>query len=278
MTPFARNHAWWEERAALHEDTPLYREMLEKLEAGGDTLLPFDDAVLGDIRGVDVVHLQCHLGTETLSLARRGARVTGVDYSETAVNRARALARRLAVDARFVHSSVQELDRTLDETFDLVYTSYGVLLWLDDLTRWAQVVAHLLRPGGRLILIDTHPLAMSLADDHVSDPLRVRFPYLAGKTPLRFDAAGSYAARDAHTTHNVTYEWPHGLGEIVQSVLDAGLRLTVLTEHPEIFFPAWPELVPTRPGLWRLPDSLHGQYPLTFTLVAVKPPAAGQNR
>ena len=266
--PLDDNLRWWEERAAFHLDTPLYREMVARLEAGRDTFLVLDDAVLGDVKGLDVLHLQCHVGTETLSFARRGARVTGADFSAEALRQAARLAKRFDLPARYVLSSIEELPQHLDQTFDLVYTSYGALCWMDDLDRWARVAARFVAPGGRLVVIDGHPLSTCLEEKCTPDDLRLVHPYLRTSKPLSWDTPGSYAAQEAETTHNRVHQWTFGLGDVVQAVVDSGLVVTRLAEHPVTFFPLFPWLVAADRGLWELPPPLQGRYPLTFTLVA----------
>jgi len=270
--PYALNRARWDERARFHLDTDFYGRYVARLRAGGDCLLPWDDAVLGDLEGLDVLHLQCHVGTDTLSLARRGARVTGVDFSAEAVAKARELAEELGIEARFVVGDVLKLDEVLGGDFDLVYASYGVLCWIGDLRRWSEVAAGFLRPGGRLVLIEDHPLSAAVADEQ-PDPskLLLDWPYLGTGAPIFYEQPGSYADRDAKTEHDRAAEWSHGLGAIVQAVLDAGLALRRLTEHPESFWPRLESMVLGDDGLWRAPPELAGKYPYAFTLEAVRP-------
>lgn len=271
--PYRVNLRRWNERATFHLRTKMYREFVDRLRRGDDALLPFDDAVLGDLSGHDVLHLQCHVGTDTLSLARRGATVTGVDFSSSALDQARTLASELGIAATFVESDVYGLRERLQDDFDLVYTSYGVLCWLGDLGRWAEVAASFLRPGGRLVLIEAHPLATAIAEDEAVDGevLRLDWPCLGQPGPIHLRAPGSYADRDAPTEHDESREWAHGLGEIVQAVLDAGLVVERLQEHPEHFCECVPGMTRGRDRLWRLPEPLHGRFPLTFTLVARRP-------
>ena len=270
--PHETNRAWWDERAALHPDTPLYREAIERLRRGGDALLPLDDEVLGDLAGLDVLHLQCHIGTDTLSLARRGARVTGVDFSPAAIARAGDLSQELGIPATFVESDVVALPQVLQADFDLVYTSYGALCWLADLGRWAEAVARFLRPRGRLVVIDSHPLALAMArEQEAGGPaLRLDWPYLQ-REPIRVEEQGSYADPGAATRRSVTFEWAHGLATVVQAVVDAGLTLERLSENEAGYYPLTSGMVRSDDRLWHLPSPLRGRYPLTYTLVARQP-------
>ncbi len=271
---YADNERWWDERAAFHLDTPMYREFVERLRDGHDALLPFDNRVLGDVDGLDVLHLQCHVGTDTLSLARRGARVTGVDFSEASLQQARGLAADLGIEASFVHGNAIDLPVSLQGPFDLVYTSYGVLCWLDDLMPWAAGIASRLRPGGRLVVIDCHPLWRSRADKPLVDGgVLLRYPYLPQRAAMRFDDAGSYASPTQKTEHDTNHDWSHGIGAMFGAVRRAGLSIDRFEEHPEGYYQATPTMTRGSDRLWRLPEPLHGQFPLTFTLVAKAPTA-----
>lgn len=271
---YEANHRVWEERARFHLETPMYRGYLERLRAGGDTLLPFDDAVLGDLRGRRVLHLQCHVGPDTLSLARRGAEVVGVDFSGEAVEQATKLAREFALAdrVRFLRSDIYALPDVLEGEFDLVYTSYGALCWLHDMGAWAKVAARYVRPSGRLIAIDSHPMGDSIDDEFKGgEQPRLQYRYFAQPEPLRFEDGVNYADPDRKSEHSVSYAWIHSLQDILQSVLDAGLKLTQFREHPECYWRRFPNMTLGEDGLYRLPDELHGRWPLTFSLEARRP-------
>jgi SAM-dependent methyltransferase len=258
------NRELWDTWADAHVVSEFYD--VEAFKAGKDSLEPEDDEV-GNVAGRSLLHLQCHFGMDTLSWARRGARVTGADFSERAITHARALAADLGLDAIFVCAPLHDLPDALDGRFDVVYTSRGVLSWLPDLTRWGQVVAHFLAPGGTFFVHEIHP-AFQVYDDETTEPqLRVRYPYFGGGEPLRFEIQGSYAVADTGRV-GVEYGWSHGLGEIVTALLDAGLRLVSLTELPTLAWRGLPFLVETGDG-WRLPDGFPPQ-PLSFTLRATK--------
>ena len=268
---YATNERWWSERARHHLDTEMYREFVQRLREGKDALLPFDDQVLGSLEGLRVLHLQCHVGTDTLSLARRGAHVTGLDFSADALEQARALAQELDLKATFVQGNAIALPDELTGPFDLVYTSYGALCWLSDLRAWARCIAARLASGGRLVVIDGHPVQHALAEDPVGgNNLVLGYPYL-GSQPDTFDNPGSYADRTIPTEHNRVVEWAHGLGTVVNAVIGSGLVVDSLTEHPEAYCQLVEGMVRGPDRLWRLPEPLHGRYPLTFTLVAHKP-------
>jgi SAM-dependent methyltransferase len=228
-------------------------------------------ADIGPVKGLTLLHLQCHFGLDTLSWARLGAVVTGADLSAASVARARQLADEVGLAARFLQSNLYDLPKVLDETFDIVYTSRGVLGWLPDIRAWAEVVARFVRPGGTFYITEIHPVALALADDGVAPgQLRLAYPYWEHAEAIRLEPQGSYADRTADTTGLVEHGWDHSLGEIVTALIDAGLVLELLREHD---FCEWPLgfLVESPDGRWRLPPDAGGELPLFFSLRARKP-------
>ncbi len=268
----AINLANWNERVAAHVASPDYA--VERFAADPEFLsavVRFDLQRLGDIGGLRAVHLQCHIGTDTISLARLGAQVTGVDFSAPALEQARSLARRTGAGATFVQADIYSAAQAAGEAmFDLVYTGIGALCWLPDIARWARVVADLLRPGGRLFLREGHPMLWSLDDTRTDGLLAVEFPYFETPEPMVFDEPGTYVATDAEFEHTVTQEWNHGLGEIATALMRAGLQITALEEHDTVPWEALPGLMERAPnGEWRLADRPE-RLPHTYTLQAVK--------
>lgn len=223
-----------------------------------------DAPYLGDLSGLDVVHVQCHIGTDTISLARLGGRVTGVDFSPSALAAGLDLAAAAGVDIRFVESELYAIPDALGAEFDLVYTGVGALNWLPDIAGWARVVAGLLRAGGRLYIRDAHPMLMTLDDERADDRLVVALPYFEG-APNRWDTPTTYVDK-LPIAETITYEWNHGLGEIVQAVIDAGLQVTAVREHAYCEWQALPALVEAD-GVWVLPEG-RDRLPLMFTLEA----------
>ena len=202
-------------------------------------MVAFDIPLVGDINGLDVVHLQCHIGTDTLSLIRRGAKsAVGLDFSPASLKAARELAESAhgGEHVRFVEASVYDAGVVLEpETFDLVFTGIGALCWLPDIRKWAQTVASLLKPGGRLFIREGHPMLWTL-DDEVTDKLVVGSTYFEEVEASVYENPGTYVKRESTTEFKYTksMEWNHGLGEIVQAVLDAGMAVTGLVEHRSI--------------------------------------------
>jgi len=264
------NRANWDERAPAHAASPDYG--LDRFVADPTHLHPvvrFDVPRLGDLTGLRGVHLQCHIGTDTISLSRLGARMTGLDFSPAAVAEARRLAERLGDPTDFVESDVYAAADVLDAgAYDLVFTGIGALCWLPSIDRWAAVVARLLKPGGRLFVREGHPVLWSL--DDAADQLVVRYPYFETAEPIVWTEGGTYVTTDAVFTQNVTHEWNHGLGEIVTALLANGLRLTMLVEHDSVPWEALPgRMVRDEHDEWRLTEGRE-RVPLSYTLQAVK--------
>ena len=268
----AVNRANWDERVPAHAASPDYS--VDKFIADPEFLsevVRFDLPLLGDISGQRGVHLQCHIGTDTISLARLGASMTGVDFSGPAVRQARALAGQTGADATFVESDVYQAAEAVGHGgFDFVFTGIGALCWLPSVSRWAQVVADLLRPGGRLFIREGHPMLWTLQDGRDDDLLVVEYPYFERDVPMTFDEEGTYVTTDVVFEHNVTHEWNHGLGEIVTALLDAEMAITGLTEHDSVPWEALPgQMEQIGRDEWRLTDR-PWRLAHSYTLQAVK--------
>jgi len=269
---FADNQRLWDAWTVVHRDGDFYD--LAGFRAGGVRLREHEIATVGDVRGRRLLHLQCHFGIDTLSWARLGAVVTGADFSPAAVALARDLATDLGFgDARFVEANIYDLPDVLDETFDVVYTSRGVLGWLPDISAWARVVARFVRPGGRFFITEIHPIAQAFENEGVAPgELRLAYPYWEHPDPLIFDVKGSYADPSADVGQQREHGWDHGLGEIVTALIEAGLRIERLEEHAELDW-STDFLVESAPGsdTWVLPPGTPGSMPLAFSLLATKP-------
>lgn len=267
---FEANRSLWDTWTGIHAASEFYD--LESFKAGGIRVRPYEIEMVGDVSGRTLLHLQCHFGIDTLSWARLGARVTGADMSTASVQMATSLAEELGLsDARFIESNVYDLPNVLDETFDVVYTSRGVLNWLPDVRAWARVVAHFVAPGGIFFITEGHPI-MNVFENEGVQPgeLRLAYPYWEHPDPLVFPAIGSYADPDADVGDETEHSFDHGLGEIVTALIDAGLVIESLIEHP---FLDWKVdfTVEAPDGTWALPADAGGQIPLMFSLRARKP-------
>lgn len=274
----ATNRANWDDRAAAHAVAPSYH--VDRLVEDPDALsevVAFDAPYLGDVAGLDLLHLQCHIGTDTLSWAKLGAHVTGLDFSAASLAQARAIADRMGVAAEWVEAEFYDAPAALGgRQFDVVYTGVGALCWLPDIAGWARVVASCLRPGGRLLVREGHPMMWALDDERDDDVLALRYPYFETDEPNRFDDGGTYAEVPEGTTFETatTYDWSHGIGEILTAVLDAGLVIEGFEEHRFLDWQPW-ELFEPIPdtGLYRLPERLSDRVPLAYTLQARRPGA-----
>lgn len=269
-TPFAANRSLWDAWTRVHATGSFYD--LDGFRAGGVRIRPYEIELVGDVRGMSLLHLQCHFGIDTLSWARLGARVTGADLSPAAIE----LARQLAIDlgfpeSRFVLANLYDLPAELDGAFDVVYTSRGVLGWLPDIRAWAQIVAHFVAPGGIFFITEIHPILQTFENEGVATgELRLAYPYWEHPEPLVFPVKGSYADPDADVGNQSEYGWDHGLGEIVTALIDAGLVIETLVEHP---FLDWKVdfLVEDAEGRYVLPADTAGEMPLMFSLLARMP-------
>jgi SAM-dependent methyltransferase len=216
------------------------------------------------------VHLQCHIGTDTVSLTRLGASMTGVDFSPASLAEARQLAHRVGAPITFVEADVYRALEMLEPgAFDLVYTGIGALCWLPDITRWAAVVAGLLRPGGRLFIRDCHPMLFTIDERH-TDPIVVEYPYFEREEALVIADGTTYVDTEATLVNQTTHQWNHGLGQIVSALLGQGMTLDLLDEHDSVPWPALPgQMEVDDLGEWRLRDR-PWRLAATFTIGASK--------
>lgn len=261
------NRRRWDELVPIHAASRFYD--VPRFLAGGCALLPIEVAAVGDVRGKTLCHLQCHFGLDTLSWARRGAVVTGVDFSSAAIAKARALAAEAGLDARFVEAEVTRAPEALGGArFDLVFTSWGVLGWLPDLEPWARAVAALLAPGGAFHLAEIHPTAL-LFDGSPLAKERT-FGYFREAEPIVETTTSTYADRDAAVEAATSYSWIFELGQVVNALIDAGLVIERLEEHDGTCCEIIPGLVEGEDRLWRLPPGGRS-LPLGFTIRARQP-------
>lgn len=263
------NLARWDERVPIHAVSGNYD--LETFKQGQDVIPPFEAEEVGDVTGMSVAHLQCHMGQDTLSWALRGAaRVAGLDFSPAAIEQARSLAGQLGYGpdrAAFVVADLYDAATAMPESaYDMVYVSCGAIDWLPDIRRWAEVAASLVRPGGFLYVSEFHPLHFSLDDPTGSHVLRSYFR----DGPIVHEDPGSYADPGARTVNNTSYQWVHPLGDVVSAVAAAGLRLEFLHEHDKSVFARFANMSRSSDGYFRFPPEAPA-VPLMYTLKAVKP-------
>ena len=263
------NFAYWNEAVAIHLASSFYPTAA--FRRGAAVIDPVALRGLGEVSGKRLLHLQCHFGLDTLSLARLGAEVTGLDYSPPAIEAARALSRETDVPGEFILADVLHPPPGL-EGFDIVFASWGAICWISDLDRWMAVAAGALKPGGRLFLLDGHP-AMLMLDDapHLSpaSPLEVRYPYQSDM-PVIGEDQSDYADPSAPITARQTGVWAHGLGRILNAAIGAGLQIRRLEEGDRIPWRASGVLAPDGHGYWtQTPGAPF--VPLSFSLDAVRP-------
>jgi 2-polyprenyl-3-methyl-5-hydroxy-6-metoxy-1,4-benzoquinol methylase len=263
----AANRRLWEGWTPHHVTSEFYD--VEGFRAGRTTLGAVELHGVGDVHGKSLLHLQCHFGLDTLSWARQGAHVTGVDFSQPAIDAARALAAGLNLPATFVHSNIYDLPDHLQGEFDILFTSTGVLGWLPDIHGWAAVIAHFLKQGGIFFIHEVHPFALLFDEERCDGELRLRWPYFHQPDPLAFTNETSYAAPEVADKGDAFY-WIHSLSDIVGALLRAGLMLESFEEHPFLTWAQFPWMVQQENGTWVLPSG-SPEIPLMFSLRAAKP-------
>jgi SAM-dependent methyltransferase len=258
---FETNRETWNKKVAIHAKSDFYT--IDSFKAGKTSLNKYELNALGDVSGKSLLHLQCHFGQDTLSWTRMGAKCTGVDISEEAIALAQNLNTELGLDAQFVRCNVLDTSKHVSEQFDIVFTSYGTIGWLPDLKPWAQMIAERLKPGGTFYIAEFHPIAW-MFDYNVSPPA-MKYGYHQ-KEVIYDEYEGTYAQDDAKMVSK-EYGWNHSLGEVVNSLIKAGLSIEFLNEHDASPYDIFPDLVKNEEGFYELSEKL---YPLLFEIKAVK--------
>ena len=266
---FAANRRHWDEAAGIHARSTAGGYRVADFRAGADTLLPIESGEVGNVAGKRILHLQCHIGLDTLNLARRGAEVTGLDFAPRAIAEARALSAETGVPGTFVEGNLYDAPELIDGQFDLVYVTWGAINWLPDIRRWAQIVAHFLRPGGTLYLLEGHPGTLSL-DQAEDGRLVPSYPYFQGPDPLACDTETSYSGDPDKFENTRAYEWNHPIGEVVTALIESGLTINFLHEHDRVPWRPFACTVAMEDGLmFRLSPEIPS-LPLAFSLKATK--------
>ena len=265
------NRANWSDRARVHAVSDDYG--LSRFSDDAElvsSIIAYDAPLIGDLAGLSVVHLQCHIGTDTVSLARSGAaEVAGLDFSNVAIDAARKLSQDCRTPVDFVVGNVYDAPAAFGRTFDFVYTSVGAINWLGDLDRWAAAIAGLLESGGRFYLRDMHPMAFVF--DEVDGKLLPTYNYFtSADNPLTWDTSETYTDGDHTQIKNTRHhEWNHSLAEVVNALVDAGLTVTKLAEHQGIDWQFVPSAVKDG-DQWFLPPEQRNMMPLMFSIWATK--------
>ncbi len=261
------NQKRWDELTLEHKDSSFYD--LDGFRAGKDRLRSIELSELGDVSGKTLLHLQCHFGLDTLAWARRGAIVAGVDFSPEAISLAKALSQELDIPAEFYCTDIYALPEILSGQFDIVFTSYGVLHGLPDLQKWAELIAHYLKPGGIFYIVEDHPSFRTFREKPDGTLQAVR-SYFYAEEPQRIEWTSSYAT-EGEGTKGVSYIWDHSMGEILNSLISAGLQIEFLHEFPYAARAKFSFMEQGEDGWWRLPSPNHKAVPFLFSLQALKP-------
>ena len=261
-----QNKANWNEITPMHERSAFYD--VAGFKAGKCTLLPTELEEMGDVNGKSLLHLQCHFGMDTLSWGRSGAKITGVDFSEEAIKLAHSLSKETGIKANFICSDIYKLPEVLKGKFDIVFTSYGILCWLPDLKKWAEVIVHFLKPGGFFYIIEGHPFMTVFDNSVTATRLNVTQSYFHNPKPIKWEPEGDYADPTIIASHG-SYEWTHSLGDIINALIGAGLKIEFLHEFPLCCYKHIPFMKKDKDGWWHLEGD---KLPLTFSIKATKPP------
>jgi len=267
IDPVELNRRNWDERAVIHARDTTGDYLLDRFRAGEDALHEIEAAELADVAGKRVLHLQCHIGRDTLCLVRRGAVATGLDFSAAALDAARRLAAETGLAAEFVEGTVAEAPRLTPGPFDLVFTTWGTICWLPDVRAWAKVIAAVLRPGGELYFAEAHPGYLLLEEEKGRLVPTFDFDTPLDR-PLAFEDATTYTGDPTVMVNQASRQWIHSLSSILGALIDTGLTITMFREHEVLPWSA-PLLVRASERLWRLPDG-HPRLPLSFSLRARK--------
>ena len=264
---FRLNRESWDERVAAHWESQMYRRHADTLRSGGHCIGQELVDLVGGVQGRALVHLQCHMGMETLSWSRLGADAVGLDFSGPAIEKAELLRDELGLDTRFVQANVYDAVEKLGRgKFDVVFVSIGALCWLPDVKRWSQVVSGLLKPGGRLVLNESHPVGDMLDQPEGKSHLEPMNPYFH-KDGLVYDCDSTYADTDQKFNATRSVEWIHPLGEVVTNLIEAGMTIDYLAETADCVWPAYPMMEQTSEDTWEFPGPMRGKVPMMYTLV-----------
>jgi SAM-dependent methyltransferase len=256
-----KNRKSWNQRTDIHVKSEFYD--LDGFIKGKSSLNDIELKMLGDISGKSILHLQCHFGQDTISLGRMGADVTGIDLSDNAINKANELAAQTGVNARFICSDVYELDKHLDEQFDIVFTSYGTIGWLPDLDKWAGIVSKFLKPGGRFIFVEFHPVVW-MFDDNFE---KIGYNYFNTAAIIETEQ-GTYADKKADVSLEYVC-WNHSLAEVMNSLIGKGLEINQFNEYDHSPYNIFVNSIEVAPGKFRV-KQYDNKVPLVYSILAIK--------
>ena len=256
---FDINKTTWNDKVKVHSKSEMYN--LDAFKAGKSSLMAYELKALGEVKGKSLLHLQCHFGQDTLSWSRLGAKSVGVDLSDEGIKLAQELNEELQLNAEFVCCNVLDTSKYVSETFDIVFTSYGVIGWLPDLKPWAKMIAERLKKGGVFYIVEFHPIVWMF--DYLEEKPVMKYGYMQEEV-IYEEYEGTYADTDSKMISK-EYGWNHGLGEVITALTEAGLHIDYLNEHNESPYNVLPNLVETKSGNYVTKDKL---YPLIFEIKA----------
>ncbi len=256
-----KNKASWNSKVAAHVQSEFYDNA--SFLQGRNTLNSIELNLLGDVKGKSVLHLQCHFGQDSLSLARMGAQVTGVDFSEEAIQTARDFNTQIGTQAQFICCDIYDLPNHLKQQFDIVFTSYGTIGWLPDLQKWASVVSQFLKPGGHFIMADFHPIVWMM-DNHFN---HIAYSYFNTEEIIETET-GTYADREAPIT-NETVSWNHPTSELLNNLIQQGISIQRFDEYDYSPYNCFQETEEFEPGKFRIKHLLN-KIPMVYSILGLK--------
>lgn len=255
------NKRLWNKKTEIHYNSDFYD--VDSFIKGKDSLNSIEIELLGDIKEKKILHLQCHFGQDTISLSRYGAQATGVDFSEKAIEKAKKLNKQLGTNAKFIQSDIYKLPEILNEKFDIVFTSYGVIGWLPDMQEWAKIITHFLNPKGKFIMVEFHPIVWMFSYDFK----KIEYKYMCSD-PIIEKLEGTYTHRNAEINEESVC-WNHGLSPVINSIIKAGLKITDFKEYNYSPYNCFENTVKIDDGIFKI-KGLEDKIPMVFSLKAEK--------
>ena len=255
------NKKWWNDVTPIHSSSKLYD--LAHFKKGKRSLESIEREEIKDVKGKTLLHLMCHFGMDTLSWARQGAIATGVDLSNDSIKLAKKLSKEIAVPATFICSDIYELSNVLDKKFDIIFTSYGVLCWLSNIKKWAKIIDYFLKEGGMFYIVEIHPFTSILSHD-----FKIFYRYFQ-KGPFLDDSSGTYTDWDADVK-GITYEWSYTISDVINSLINEGLRIEYVHEFPFTMYDQFPGFMQRNEKGQYVLKNKKIQIPLLFSLKATK--------
>ncbi len=260
------NYELWEEKTPIHIKS--YGSIV-RLREGRQILDEIELNEVGDVKGKCLLHLMCHLGTDSLGWAKEGAIVTGIDFSESAIAFAKELSEELNLPAQFIHSNLYDLEKNLNEQYDIIYTSQGVLCWLCDLKEWGRLISQFLKQGGVFYILESHPVLTMFDDMNPGNDLKITHSYFHSDEPLVFNDDKPDYSDQTFISEKASHEWVWSLSDIINALIDNGLTIEFIHEHDRLFYQHTEDMIPVGNGWYQFPQN-KGMIPLSFSIRARK--------